>query len=183
MAVILADRMLTHFRDVDGGFWDTADDGEPLVIRPRNQQDNATPSGGAMAATVLHRLASLTGEARYREAAERALATVGPFLAQYPTAFAQWLCALETAHAGITEVAIIGTPEDPGTAKLLRVVNRAYRPFTVVASTPDAATSAVPLLALRFALHGRPTGFVCRDFACRMPVNEPEALEALLAGA
>jgi hypothetical protein len=34
----------------------------------------------------------------------------------------------------------------------------------------------------RFALNGRPTAFVCRDFACRMPVNEPEALDALLAG-
>ena len=50
-----------------------------------------------MATTVLLRLAALTGEGRYRAAAERALATVGPFLARYPTAFAQWLCALELA--------------------------------------------------------------------------------------
>ena len=34
----------------------------------------------------------------------------------------------------------------------------------------------------RFAMHGRPTAFVCRDFACRQPVLEPEALEAQLAG-
>jgi uncharacterized protein YyaL (SSP411 family) len=35
---------------------------------------------------------------------------------------------------------------------------------------------------LRFTLHGRPTAFVCRDFSCRQPVHEPEALEALLVG-
>jgi uncharacterized protein YyaL (SSP411 family) len=35
----------------------------------------------------------------------------------------------------------------------------------------------------RFALRGRATAFVCRDFACRQPVHEPEALEALLVGA
>ena len=42
--------------------------------------------------------------------------------------------------------------------------------------------SVVPLLVDRFALHGRATAFVCRDFACRQPVHEPEALDALLVG-
>jgi hypothetical protein len=50
----------------------------------------------------------------------------------------------------------------------------------VIAVAPDPATSAVPLLGDRFALHGRPTAFVCRNFACRQPVDEPEALAALL---
>jgi uncharacterized protein YyaL (SSP411 family) len=54
------------------------------------------------------------------------------------------------------------------------------RPHQVVAVGPEPATSAVPLLGGRFALGGRPTAFVCRDFACRQPVNEPEALAALL---
>ena len=100
IAVGLADAILARFGDPAGGFFDTADDGEPLVVRPKGLGDNAVPSGGAMASTVLLRLAALTGEARYRTAAERALATVGPYLARYPTGFAQWLCALELAHAG-----------------------------------------------------------------------------------
>jgi hypothetical protein len=49
-----------------------------------------------------------------------------------------------------------------------------------VSAAPEA--SAVPLLVDRFALHGRATAFVCRDFACRQPVHEPEALDALLVG-
>ena len=181
-AVELADTILNRFADSAGGFYDTADDGEQLVLRPRDRQDNATPSGGAMATTVLLRLAALTGDDRYRDAATRALATVGSFLGAYPTAFAQWLCALEIAHAGITEVAIVGVPGDGGMAGLLRVANRGYRPFRVLAGTPEPGTSSVPLLALRFALHGRATAFVCRDFACRQPVHEPEALDALLVG-
>ncbi len=181
-AVELADTILDRFADPAGGFYDTADDGEQLVLRPRDRQDNATPSGGAMATTVLLRLAALTGDDRYRDAATRALATVGPFLGAYPTAFAQWLCALEIAHAGITELAIVGVPGDGGMAGLLRVANRGYRPFRVLAGTPEPGTSSVPLLAQRFALHGRATAFVCRDFACRQPVHEPEALDALLVG-
>ena len=76
--VILAAR----FGDPAGGFFDTADDHERLITRPKDVQDNAVPSGGAMATTVLLRLAAWTGEGRYREAAERALGTVAPFLAE-----------------------------------------------------------------------------------------------------
>jgi hypothetical protein len=178
----LADRILDRFADPEGAFFDTPDDGEALVVRPRNQQDNATPSGSSMAASVLLRLAALTGDARYQAAAEGALATVGPFLARHPTAFAHWLSVLEAAHAGIVELAIVGDPGEAGTRALVRVADARYRPFTVRALAADPEASTVPLMQLRFRLGGRATAYVCRDFACRQPVTEPEALEALLAG-
>ncbi len=65
----LADIVLQHFPAADGGFFDTADDQEALIARPRNMQDNATPSGNAMMAKSLIRLSAYTGEARYDEAA------------------------------------------------------------------------------------------------------------------
>ena len=46
--------------------------------------------------------------------------------------------------------------------------------------TPDPTHSRIELLQSRFALGGRATAFVCRDFACRQPVTEPEALAAQL---
>ena len=63
------DRVLARFADPAGGFFDTADDHERLVTRPKDVQDNAVPSGNAMASPVLLRLAAWTGEARYRDAA------------------------------------------------------------------------------------------------------------------
>jgi hypothetical protein len=57
-----------------------------------------------------------------------------------------------------------------------------WRPRQVITIGPDPATSTVPLLQGRFALRGVPTAFVCRNFACRQPVTEPEALAAILAG-
>ena len=182
-AVGLVDVVLAHFAHPDGGFFDTADDGERLVVRPRDVQDNATPSGGSMTATVLLRLAALTGEDRYRVAAERAIGTLGPLLERHPTAFAQWLCALAVAHAPSTEVAIVGEAESAALRALVVAVDRGYHPFRVQASSATPAASSVPLLSGRFALDGRPTAFVCHGFACRLPVTEPEALEALLAEA
>jgi uncharacterized protein len=188
--VALAEVILARFPDPAGGFYDTPDDGEPLVVRPRDVQDNATPSGNAMATTVLLRLAALTGEARYRAAADAALATVAGVVGRYPTAFAQWLCALELREAGITEIAIVGGPADDaagargagddGVGRLLGVADRGYHPFRVLAASAASETSAVPLLRGRFALQGHATAFVCQDFSCRLPVDQPEALEALL---
>ncbi len=95
----IGDAILDRFSDPDGGFFDTSDDHEELLIRPRETADNATPSGGAMAATVLLELAGETGESRYREAAERALDAVLGRAAESPRAYARWLCAMEDLEA------------------------------------------------------------------------------------
>jgi uncharacterized protein YyaL (SSP411 family) len=181
-AFALADAMLERFADTGGGFFDTASDAEALVMRPRDAQDNAVPSGGAMAATVLLRLAALTGDSCYQTAADSAMASVSTLLTRFPTAAAQWLSALELSRHGLAEVAIVGQPANGATQRLVRAANLGYHPFRVLAVGGSPATSAVPLLRDRFMLNGRPTAFVCRDFACRQPVHEPEALDALLAG-
>jgi uncharacterized protein YyaL (SSP411 family) len=173
----LADAILDRFADPAGGFFDTATDHERLVTRPKDIQDNATPSGGAMATTVLLRLAALTGESRYREAAERALATTTPYTVRYPTAFAQWLQATDFALAPVAEVAIVGDLDDPATRELLEIAAGGYAPNRVVAASPlTGEPSAVPLLAERTRLQGRPTAYVCRQLACRLPVTDPDAL-------
>jgi uncharacterized protein YyaL (SSP411 family) len=173
----LADAILDRFADPAGGFFDTATDHERLVTRPKDIQDNATPSGGAMATTVLLRLAALTGESRYREAAERALATTTPYTVRYPTAFAQWLQATDFALAPVAEVAIVGDLDDPATRELLEIAAGGYAPNRVVAASPlTGEPSAVPLLAERTRLQGRPTAYVCRQLACRLPVTDTDAL-------
>ena len=179
----LMDRVLTHFADPAGGFFDTADDHEQLVTRPKDVQDSAVPSGNAMAARVLLRLAAWTGEGGYRDAAERAMRTVVPFVVRYPTGFAQWLSAMDLALAPAIEVAIVGSHDDAATAALLAEVRRGYRPNQVVSVAADPAASTVPLMAERVAVDGRPTAYVCRGFICRLPVTEPAALrEELEAG-
>src|SRR6266566_8674249 len=180
----LADAILERFVDPDGGFFDTADDHETLITRPKHVQDNAVPAGGSMAAAVLLKLAALTGESRYRAAAERAIATVLPYLARYPTGFANWLSASHLAVEGIDELAIVGAPGDPATDALIAVAATGFRPALVVAlaAAPEPGSTAVPLLGGRALIDGRPTAYLCRDFACRLPVTDPAALLAQLGG-
>jgi uncharacterized protein YyaL (SSP411 family) len=172
----LMDRLLARFADPAGGFFDTADDHERLITRPKDVQDNAVPSGNAMAVRVLLRLAAWTGEGAYRDAAERAIRPVVPFVARYATGFAQWLGAMDLALATAIEVAIVGSSDDPATAALLAETRRGFCPNQVVSVATDPAASAVPLMADRVAIDGRPTAYVCRAFACRLPVTDAVAL-------
>jgi uncharacterized protein YyaL (SSP411 family) len=178
----LADQILARFEDPAGGFFDTASDHERLITRPKDPQDNAVPSGGAMATTVLLRLAAWTGEGRYREAAERALGTVAPFLLRYPTGFAQWLVAASFAASDVVEIAVVGDPADEATRELLAPVWSTWRPQQVLAVAPPgrAAASDVPLLHDRVAIDGHATAYVCRGFVCDLPVTDATGLAARL---
>jgi hypothetical protein len=177
----LVDAILERFVDPAGGFFDTGSDHERLVTRPKDLQDNATPSGGATATFVLLRLSAFTGESRYRDAAERALTTVTPYAARYPTAFAMWLQAIDLALAPVAEVAIVGDPRDEGTRALVSEAAGGYAPNRVVAlRLPDATETAIPLLEERPMLKDRPTAYVCRGFTCRLPVTDPDGLREQL---
>jgi uncharacterized protein YyaL (SSP411 family) len=170
----MADAMLAHFADPRGGFFDTSDDHEALVTRPKDVQDNAVPSGNAMAATVLLKLSAYTGDSRYADAADRAVRGVQRALAAAPLGFAQWLCALDFALGQPKEIAIIGEGDDA--RQLLEVVRREYRPNQVVAVARGGGDSPIPLLPGRTQLNGRATAYVCQHFACQMPVTEPDGL-------
>ncbi len=179
----LMDDVLEHFADPAGGFFDTSDRHETLVTRPKDVQDNAVPSGNAMAATVLLKLAALTGEARYRDAAERAIGQVSRLVERYPGAFGQWLVAIEFALAPVTELAIVGEPDDPATLALLATASDGFRPHQVIAVSADGSGSAIELLHDRPRIDGRPTAYVCRGFACRRPTTDPAQLAIELAEA
>ena len=174
----LMETALTHFSAPDGGFFDTADDHEELIVRPRELQDNAVPSGNGMAAFVLTRLAGLAVELRYAERARRMLEPMQPLLSRYPLGFGQWLIALDQALAPPREIAVVGDPAAEDARALLAVCTAGYRPHQVVAAGP---ADAIPLLASRRSVEGRATAYVCAGFTCHPPVTEPEALQEMLS--
>ena len=179
----LADVALSRFRSDDGGFYDTSDDHEDLIVRPRNMQDNVTPSGNAMMAKQLLRLAAYTGEDRYYEAAQEVLRKLSDAMRQYPQAFAESLNAADMRIQGIAEVAIIGDPDDALMADIVDSLRQPYRPNVVVAHARDDIDEheSIPLLNARNRIDGMTTVYVCRNFACRLPVKTASETEALLA--
>jgi len=168
----LAELMLAHFRDTtNGGFFDTSDDHEQLIHRPKDLQDNAVPSGNAMAASVLTKLSLLTGNGDYWQVAEQSTATMSKFMSQYPSGFGQWLNVASFMLSEPREIALVGSAD--AIAPLLEVARDGYQPFQVVAAGEEAS---LPLLENRPQIDGQGTAYVCRQFLCQAPVTKPEEL-------
>jgi uncharacterized protein YyaL (SSP411 family) len=171
-ATTLLDTALRLFRADDGGFHDTPSDGERLVARPRDPSDNASPSGTSATVHALLGAHALTGEGRWLEAAEEALATVSTLGRRAPR-FAGWsLAAAQALVDGAPEIAVVG-PAGPERDALERRARSWPGAVVVVA---DRARPGVPLLAGRDAVDGRPAAYVCRNQICTSPVTRPDDL-------
>jgi hypothetical protein len=167
---------MKHFADeAHGGFFDTSDDHEELIHRPKNLQDNAIPSGNAMAATVLSKLSLLTGNGELWQAAEQSASMTVKLMSQYPGSFAQWLNAATFMSSEPVEIALVGSQAQ--LEPLLEVLQRGYRPFQVVAAALEGEAVSLPLLQNRPQVDGQGTAYVCRQFICKAPVTDPGALE------
>jgi uncharacterized protein YyaL (SSP411 family) len=179
----LAEQMVRRFTDPAGGFFDTPEGAERLLVRPKDLQDNAVPSGNALTAEALLHLSAFTDRPDWREAAERAIALVTGLCARYPTAFGRWLCAADFALGTVTQVAVVGNLGDERTKRLLAEVRSGWRPNLVVAASPFPLLPGAPvLLAGRPLLEGAPAAYVCKGFVCLQPVARPEDLRSMLDG-
>jgi uncharacterized protein YyaL (SSP411 family) len=177
----LLDAALAGFGDGAGGFYDTAADGEALIFRPADPADNATPSGTFAVADALLSYAALTGQARYRQAAQDALGVLPGIAATYPRAAGTGLSVAEAWLAGPSEIAVVGPAGDQRTRDLHYTALHAAPPGAVLA-LGDGTQAEVPLLAGRGLVGGAPAAYVCREFTCRAPVTAPEQLREALAG-
>ena len=171
---------LADFGDGAGGFYDTAADGEPMIFRPAEPADNATPSGTFAVAGALLSYSALTGSARHREAAAAALGVLPVIAARYSRAAGAGLAVAEAWLAGPAEIAVVGSPADERTRALHETALRAATPGAVLA-LGDGTDAAVPLLAGRGLVDGAPAAYVCRQFTCQAPVTTPEQLRKALA--
>jgi uncharacterized protein YyaL (SSP411 family) len=155
----------SRFADGAGGFYDTPDDGERLLTRPRDPQDGATPAGASAVAHALLTYAALTGDLDSRAAAEAAYATLAPLARRHPR-FAGWaLAGMEALLSGPVEVAVAARPDLAALARLTPA------PGAVVVSRGSS-----PLLT------GRAAGaaYVCRGFVCEAPTRDAATLAVQL---
>jgi len=176
----LSDEMIRLFWDEQlDGFYDTGSDGEPLIVRPRNLFDNAVPCGTSVAVETLLRLGVLTGESRYEAAALKALRPMADLMARHASGFGRFLCALDFNLGPVVEVALVAPATGDGLGALVSEVFGRYLPnriVTGVVSGDSAGAVGIPLLEGRVAVGGKATAYVCRNYACELPVTDRAAL-------
>ena len=175
----LANEMISLFWDQrQEGFYDIGSDSEKLIVRPRDQFDNAIPCGSSAAAEALLRLGVLKGEERYTRMASRILRAMVPLLARAPMGFGNWLKVIELYLAKPSEVVIIGDPSADDTRALLRTLHSGFQPNRIVIGMASnmANSFTSPLLEGKKRMDGNATAYVCSGYQCDLPTSNPVAL-------
>ena len=178
-AATLLDTALLHFADPQrpGGWFDTADDAEQLLLRPGDPLDGATPSGASSVTEALLTAAHLVDgdrAERYLRAAADALSAHSVLLERAPRSAGHWLAVAESAVRGPLQIAVAG---DPSQSELLAEARRlAPGGAIVVGGQRDSST----LLVGRDRIAGADAAYVCRGRVCDLPVTRATELAAAL---
>jgi hypothetical protein len=173
------------FRAEDGsGFYFTGSDHETLISRTKSGYDGAIPSGNAMAATYLLRLAEYTGS---RDHAGLAAETLRAFHAQMersPSAFAQMLAAVDHYLGPKRELVLVGRADAASTREALRRIWSRFAPDLALALLDPASPEAPRLSKAASLLEGKTAGpdpdkprfYLCESYACQAPTDRLEEI-------
>jgi uncharacterized protein YyaL (SSP411 family) len=178
LARALVERALRDFWDAEGGtFFDTSDEHDRTVARPRGLVDNATPSANSVGADVLQRLSLLTGDETFAARARSILRAVAPALERQPSAFGRMLCAADRLIGEQVDVVVAGTPAAPDAVALREAAIGPFVPDLVLTAVSDGdAHAGWPLHAGKVARASAATGYACRGYTCDEPTADPSRL-------
>jgi len=178
----LIDLTLVHFEDKEeGGFYQTANDGEKLLVRAKEVYDGAIPSGNSVMALNLLRLGKITGNDAYLDSANALFSAFAGFLENNPQASEVLLHALCFSLSSPAEIVVCGDKKDHRTQALMKEINQRFLPSSVVlfrsSESPDEALFKIaPFLKLQKMANDAPTVFICRNQTCDRPVNKAKVL-------
>ena len=176
-AAEIGDVLLDHFHDAQGGgFYFTSHGHERLIQRPKPGPDNATPSGNGVAAWALHRLAFLTGETRFSDAAAGTVALFREPLQRQPSAYGSLLAALEEQLEPPRTVIVTG--ERSALRPWAELLDAAYLPTTMTLVIPAGVSPLPPPLSKPSG--GAVNAWICEGVTCLPPISSTEQLREAL---
>lgn len=175
-------------------FWDQQNDGfffygsdsEQLLIRPKEIYDGAMPSGNAVAALNLLRLAAFTMDESIKSIADRQLKAFASSVQEQPTSHSFMLVAMQFALGKRQEIVITGNPNDPLTQAMIEEVQRAYCPNAILALRPqgegsEALKDLFPTVDQHSSFSDQTAVYICQNYACQQPITQLETLKEQLS--
>jgi uncharacterized protein YyaL (SSP411 family) len=184
----LTARQIELFGDPgNGGFFESSGADSTLIYRARDEYDGALPTSNAVTALNLLRLGDMLDSQTYRTQAQRVFTLYGATLASNATALPAMLVALDFELAERQQIILTGAPDAAETRALAAAVHARFLPHKVLlladAGTQQALAGRATILDAIAGASDRATAFVCREYACQLPVTDAEALAKLLPAA
>lgn len=180
-AIELNRTMLEHFWDSgSGGLFFTAADAESLLVRKKEIYDGAVPSGNSVAMLNLLKLSKITGDMELLQKAEEINRAFSPQVQRVPSAYTQFLVALDFAAGPSGEIVIAGKKEEA--QEFLKELHHLFLPnMVMLLKEEDSEIEAIaPFTKDQAPIHGKPTVYICENYACNQPVTTVQEMVELL---
>ncbi|MGI0004260.1 MAG: thioredoxin domain-containing protein, partial [Candidatus Nitrosotenuis sp.] len=182
LATHLGNHLIDHFWDEKtNSFYFTADDHEHLIIRPKNNYDLSMPSGNSVAANCMLKLYHLTQQNRFLEIATKTMESFALAAAENPFGFGYLLNVIYLYLQKPTEITIL----NPTNREIHDFLTKKFLPEVILVTISDAEKlkelSKYSFFAGKEFTADRTTVFVCKNFACSLPLHETSDIEQLLS--
>jgi len=172
--------MLTRFASESGGLYLTAHDAEALLVRPMEAWDGALPSGNAVAASNMLRLARMSSSSELEVAADKIFKAFSALLMQAPVGVIHMLSAQVYAGADGIEVVLAGDKNSQQAKVIVEALNQRYLPYAVVLWRDEESIKLIPFIKLQTPINNQVTAYVCKNFQCNQPVTDSQEMLDLL---
>jgi uncharacterized protein YyaL (SSP411 family) len=169
-----------------GGYFTSRGDDPNIVLRMKEDNDNAEPAASSIAASNLLRLGQIRDSKEMRTRATKTIAAFAGALNHFASAMPQMLVALDVSLTKPQQIVIAGPVNSPETRDLLEEVHRHYLPKTVVLLADGGEgqkylAEKLPELKGMATVEGKAAAYVCENFTCKEPATSVELLRRQLS--
>jgi uncharacterized protein YyaL (SSP411 family) len=175
-AVKLTDKMIEHFWGENGGFYETPDFGEKLIVRPKEGYDGAIPSGNSVAVYNLLRLYRITGNTEYKDKAVKTIEFFSEKIKSIPSGYSMMVLSFDFYIRSGKDIIITGK-NFPQITKILRDTYDPYR--TVVVKKDRSLNDLIPYLK-DVPVNEKSEVYICENFSCGFPLTDIEEISKRL---
>ena len=177
----LAKIMFEQFADNEvGGFFQTGNDHENLLVRRKDIVDNALPSGNSLTAESLLKLSIYFDNTDYRNEVEKLLSLTAHEVKNYPGGFGRMLTVFDLWLKPEREIVVVGDPKAEETQLFLKTIRTTCLKQPIVLLTSPEEEAWLPLMKGKVMVDNKTTAYVCEQGTCKAPVTNVEDLKQLL---
>jgi uncharacterized protein YyaL (SSP411 family) len=174
------------FDEKNGGYFSTSGEDKSVVLRMKDDNDSAEPAASSVAALNLLRLAQLRNDKTLGDRARKTIDAFAATVNHFASAMPQLLVAVDFSLSKPRQIVIAGKADNEQTKALLYEVQRHFLPNKVLiladggegqkllAEDNEAITAMSPL-------DGKSAAYVCENFTCKAPIDDPKVLRELLS--
>ena len=174
-------------------FWDKTHDGffysgkenEVLIKQSKEIYDGAIPSSNSVAALNLVRLGHITGDRDLVNRAEQLTGAFAKRIKAYPSAYTQFLAALDFIIGPSHEIVIVESQNGKNSKSIVEAIHRQFVPNKVLLLRPadrrqDRIAALAPFIRELESQGDRPAVHICEQQSCQRTVTEVDQIETAL---